>query len=294
MQAATVLLDYARLARPWQWTKNLLCLAGAVFTLVPLTPVTLEAALLVTTAFCMFSSATYVFNDIVDRRLDAEHPRKCLRPLPAGRIPVKRAAVFGLALLVAGTACAVASATPGIGLLIGGYLALNLAYSLWLKGIALVDVFCISIGFILRLVAGIIAVRDTPTAWIIVCTLFLTLFIGFTKRRSEIASGGSKEQRPVLSGYSIEFLESLIGASATMSILSYAIFTINSGRDPTLVVTILPVVFGIFHFRHRTHFSNATESPDLVLLKDKVIMACIACWIASFLYISHTKPHFFR
>ena len=285
---------YVQFARPWQWTKNLLCLAGALFTLQPLTTATFTSALLVTFAFCMLSSAIYVFNDLVDSRLDALHPKKRNRPLPSGLISVRSAVIFGLCLLVIGIILIVATDTPGIAMITSSYLILNIAYTLFLKNIPLVDVFCISIGFLMRLLGGVFAVQDAPTAWIVACTFFLTLFLGFTKRRSEIVNIGSGGQRPVLYGYNIDYLDSLINATATMSIVSYSIFTLNGGRDPTLVVTILPVVFGIFYYQRITHFSDMTDSPDIILLKDKVLIGIIACWVASFMSITHFAPHFFR
>lgn len=286
--------DIYALIRVRQWTKNLLCFGGLFISrTVHWDAASLLGAALAFAAFCLAASAVYVFNDLHDAPRDRIHPKKRNRPIASGRIAP--AVAWVLVLGLAGAALAV-GAVAGIHLLacIGLYLLINIAYTLWLKTLPIVDVFCISSGFLLRLLAGIYAIGDQPTSWVVLCTLFITLFVGFAKRRSELASHAeSDSQRPVLARYSLDYLDMLINASATMAVVMYALFTTSSGRDPSLALTVLPVVFAVFRYQHILMIGTGAEEPDRVLMSDPGIRCAIVVWLVSFYAISRLSPGLF-
>ena len=289
LRAADVLALY----RPRHWVKNLFCFAGVVFSTLPLTSQSLLAASLVFVAFCFAASAIYALNDIVDAERDREHPAKRERPVAGGRLTPTQAGVLA-ALAALGAAVACAFLPPKAVICLAAYLAVNAAYSAALKHVAILDVFCIASGFLLRLFAGVYALGDVPTAWITLCTFFLALFLGFTKRRSEFAAhAAGHRQRPALAQYSADFLNLLVVACATMAVVSYAVFTTSGGRDPTLAITVLPVVYAVFHYERLTLLAGS-EQPERLLLEDRVIWLCVALWVAGFAAISHYQPAILR
>jgi 4-hydroxybenzoate polyprenyltransferase len=283
------------LVRVRQWTKNLLCFVGVLIT--PHHNWTLEAfenAALVFIAFCFMSSAVYVLNDLRDVEHDRKHERKRHRPLASGAVGEIAALIIILALSAVALALAYAvSIRPFLCLVL--YAVINLLYSSGLKHTPIVDVFCIAMGFVLRLLCGVYAIGDSPSAWMLLCTLFITLFIGFGKRRSEIVSQRPGEvTRPVLSGYTADYLDSLTNATGVMAILSYAIFTVSGERDQTLVLTVLPVVYGVFHFSRVLQLQGGVEEPDRMLFKDRQMVTCGLIWLVSFILISRMSPGLFK
>jgi 4-hydroxybenzoate polyprenyltransferase len=285
--------DVVALYRPRHWVKNLFCFAGAVFSTLPVTSQSLLDAGLVFLAFCFAASAIYALNDIADADRDRQHAAKRDRPVASGRLAKSQA---GALAMLAATAAAIACAfaPPKAVLCLVLYVGVNAAYSASLKHVAIIDVFCIASGFLLRLFAGVYAIGDAPTAWITLCTFFLALFLGFAKRRSEFATHATgHRQRPALVQYSLDFLNLLVVASSTMAVVSYAVFTTTGGRDPTLAVTVLPVVYAVFHYERLTLLA-ASEQPERLLLKDRVLWLCITLWVGGFSAISHYQPAILR
>ena len=288
--------DGLRLMRPAQWTKNLLCLAGPLFSTIPVGLGQWQAAAASVVAFCLLSAAVYAVNDIADAQADRLSERKRHRPVASGRVSPAQA--WALAGACTAGACAVASFLPlPAQLSMAAYLVINALYSSVLKHLALVDVFCISLGFILRLLTGIYAIGDRPTAWIVLCTMALTMFVGFAKRRAElhaIVSSGGTAHRPALAAYSVPYLDFLVSASSTTTVVTYALFTTTAGRDPTLLLTVLPVVFAVFHYQRNLMLGSGSDAPEWLLLRDRVLWACAAVWLVAFLAISHWQPGFLR
>ncbi|CAG1021324.1 decaprenyl-phosphate phosphoribosyltransferase [Methylococcales bacterium] len=290
----TKIADLIKLCRPHQWTKNVFCLAGLVLSKVPVDIHAIVSVALVVGAFCLLSSAVYVLNDIVDVERDRAHPKKKNRPIASGRVSAKQAATLFVALLLVSLSFAATLPVSVIVCLLL-YLMLNVAYSLRLKHVAVLDVFCISLGFLLRLSAGVYVIGDIPTTWIMLCGFFLTLFIGFAKRRTELAvTADILEQRPVLDYYSVDYLDFLVSASSTMAIVSYAVFTTTGGRDPILTLTVLPVVYAVFHYKRTMMIGGGSEEPDRILLRDRAIWICVILWLAIFFAASHFQPEIFR
>ncbi|HWP65413.1 MAG TPA: UbiA prenyltransferase family protein [Candidatus Limnocylindria bacterium] len=275
-----------RLLRPQQWTKNLACMAGVVFGGRLGEPAAVLLDVAVTVTFVLAAAAVYVVNDLLDVASDRQHPVKCLRPLAAGEVSMPTAAALAAGLAVAASAAAVALGV-GAAACMAVYVALNVLYSLGLKHVAVLDVCCIAMGYVLRVLAGVVVLGDVPTGWILLCTFFLALFLAFTKRRAELtdpARSGS-EQRPVLDAYDRATLDSLVDSSATMAVMSYALFTATSGKNPSLIVTVPIVYYAVMHYRRLVLRSDLAQEPDRLLLQDRTLQACIVLWLAAFVAI---------
>jgi 4-hydroxybenzoate polyprenyltransferase len=276
-----------RQLRPKQWVKNLACLAGLVFSGRLFDGSAQLAAVLAFTAFCLASSCVYIINDFFDRENDRHNPRTASRPLATGELPVWVAAVALVTMLAASLGI---SATLGLAsfCVILIYATHGVLYSVFLKRMVIVDVMSIALGFVLRVMFGVYAVGVLPTPWIVLCMFFLALFLGFAKRQAELTvAEGSHVARPVLSKYRRDYLETLIGFSATTAVLTYALFTVTSHRNPTLVATVVPVIYCICRYLLQVMVAGRGESPDETLLYDPRILAGIAAWVVLYVAISY-------
>ena len=183
------------------------------------------------------------------------------------------------------------------------YLVNNVMYSVWLKHQPLLDVLCIALGFCLRLCSGVYALGDLPTSWILLCTFFLAVFLGFAKRRVELAGietnslsrgdRGENPQRPVLTKYSVQLIDSLLNSAAAMAVMSYALFTTTSGKSTSLVVTVPFVFYAVMHYKRMVILLNSGEEPDRVLLRDKPLQCIIVLWLTSYLALTYGNLHWF-
>ncbi len=260
--------------RPRQWSKNLLLFAGLVFA-AKLGDATrwfeASAAFL---AYCAGSSAAYLLNDVLDAENDRLHPLKRLRPVARGEISVRLA--LGLASGLAAVALGV-TAVLGLASLafLAAFLALQVAYSLALKHVVLVDVLAISVLFVIRSAAGAQAVDVRISPWLLLVTALLALFLALAKRRSELAQAGSV--RPVLAGYSLALVDQLIAATVGCTIAAYAIYTFTA-HTRALMATIPFVVFGLFRYLLLVHRDDLGEEPENVLLTDGPLVAAVALW----------------
>ena len=192
----------------------------------------------------------YLLNDVVDRRLDRLNPSKRDRPIASGLVPVTWA--LAAAALLATAACGLTlRLAPICSMTLAVYLVTNVAYSLRLKHTVLLDVLIIAFGFVLRVLHGVYAIEVKPTSWIVLCMFFLALFLGFAKRRGEMHLMGEEEpfRRPVLSKYRIGYLDLLLGMTATLAILCYALYTVTGHRgNASLVVTVPLVTYGVARY----------------------------------------------
>jgi len=277
--------DYIIVLRPQQWNKNLFCYAGLFFGIRGLE--NLNAWVLSTflfIVFCGLSSSLYVLNDIIDREKDRAHPKKQFRPIARGAVPVPNALGLGIVLfgLSIWGACYLGSVVFWAVLL---YALNNILYTFWLKHWAIVDCMSIAFGFIFRLLAGIYVIGQFPTAWILVCTFFLALFLVFAKRYSELCNTKKFDQRPVLDYYSMPFLRSLLNGTANMAIISYALFTIESDKSSLLIITIPIVFFAIAHYKRLVMVLEKGEEPEVILMKDWKMQVAIALWLVSYFVI---------
>lgn len=266
--------------RPKQWIKNLVVLGGLVFSGRLADPAAQLAAALAFAAFCLVSSAVYILNDLLDIQKDRLNPRTARRPLPAGDISIGTALLLMVACL-AGAGTISAGMPIACGVILGTYALQNVLYSIRLKREAIADVLSIALGFVMRLVFGILAVQARPTAWAILCMLFLALFLGFAKRRGELGDATPAEAslaRPVLGQYNAVFLELLLAMAAAMTVMCYAVFTVTGGHDPTLAVTIVPVLYCVLRYLMQVTVHGRGESPEDILLSDKRIWVGVAVW----------------
>lgn len=291
---ATVLKALVSELRPAQWVKNLTCLAGLIFSgrLFGLRHELHAAAGF--WAFCCASSAVYILNDFIDREKDRLNPRTAGRPLASGALPVGVAAAAFLALLLAAGATA-AALGPACLVVVLTYGTMNVLYSVRLKHIVIADVMCIALGFVLRVLFGVYAVGVLPTPWIALCMFFLALFLGFAKRKAELArlAHDSAHVRPVLAKYDLTYLNMLLMMSATMAILSYALFTVTSHRNPTLIVTVVPVVYCVNRYILQVILHGRGASPDKILMSDKRLWVGILGWLVAYVAITYGDIQFF-
>lgn len=286
---------YLRLLRPRQVTKNFLCFAGVIFgEWFDVRSVALATATFA--AFCGVASACYILNDILDRDRDRKHLRKRERPIASGAVSVSSAYVLAAILLSAGLIGGAFLGPQVLGCLLA-YTALSVTYSLWLKHAPLVDVCCIGLGFVLRLLAGIYAVGDIPTAWITLCTFFLSVFIGFAKRRAELATAAGEAEsgaRPALKRYSLPYLDSLMNGAAIMTVMTYALFTAAAPKKPALVVTVPLVYFAVMHYKWLVVVEQQGEEPEFLVLRDWRLLAAAAAWLVTYFVALHTDLLQFR
>ncbi len=278
--------------RPRQWVKNLACLAGVIFSGRLLVPEHLLQAGLAVASYSAASSAIYIFNDFCDREKDRRNPRTASRPLASGTLPLWLAGLAFATLLGFASASALALGT-GCVLTLASYAILNISYSLRLKQAVIADVMCIALGFVLRVLYGVYAVGVLPTAWIILCMFFLALFLGFGKRKAELAALGedSVNARPVLQKYSLAFLDLMLAISATLTIVCYALFTVVPSRNPTLILTIVPVVYCMTRYLLQIMVHTQGESPDGVLLTDWRMGVGILSWLGLCVAILYGNIH---
>ncbi len=270
---------YLRLARPKQWTKNGFVLAGVVFAHEALVAASVAKALLAFVAFCALSGAVYASNDVLDVEEDRKHPLKRRRPVASGEISPRSAMVFAVALAVGGLALGFV-VNPGVGLAGVVYLALQAVYTLVLKHTAILDVMSISAGFVIRALAGVAAVGSPISPWLLVCTALLTLFLGFSKRRHEIASlgDGAISHRKNLRDYSVPLLDEMMNIMISATIIAYVLYTFFEYDNYYMMASIPFVVYGVFRYMLLVH-RNGGGNPDTLLLRDRPLQVALLLWL---------------
>ncbi|HPF39966.1 MAG TPA: decaprenyl-phosphate phosphoribosyltransferase [Phycisphaerae bacterium] len=275
-----------RLLRPAQWIKNVFVLAALVFGVRPTSPNAVDAliaALEALAIFCMLSSSVYAFNDLMDYREDALHPTKKHRPVASGAISPTLAGIIAVALATIGSFGALRIGA-GFALTAVSYLLLNLFYSLAGKRMVLLDVIIIAIGFVLRALAGAQAINVPVSAWLVVCTFTLCLFLGFGKRRCELAvleaGGKASKHRATLASYTPEILSQFLAVSGAMAVITFLLYTLD-GSNPTprtLVFTTPLVLFSIFRYALVITRGQLTGPTD-VLIRDRPFLVTAVLWV---------------
>jgi 4-hydroxybenzoate polyprenyltransferase len=268
--------------RPRQWSKNLLVFAGIIFADKLGDPVRWAEALVCFVAYCAISSAAYLGNDVRDREDDRLHPVKRSRPIARGELSVRTALLLAGALAVTAPLLVLPLGLPSV-LLVLAFAALQAGYTLRLKHVALLDVLAIAALFVVRAAAGAEAVDVPISAWLLLCTALLALFLALAKRRGELVlvGAGRTPGRQVLDGYSLELVDQLIGIVASGTVIAYAVYTLTAGHSRALLATVPFVVFGIFRYLLLMHRYDIGEEPEQVLLKDVPILLAVAGWIVT-------------
>jgi len=270
--------------RPRQWTKNVLLFAGLLFTIDRQHSLAdYGRALGAFAAFCLLSGFTYIVNDIVDVESDRQHPQKKNRPIAAGRVPLPLARAIALvgALLTFGMATWFLGVPFGAVMFL--YLLVTLSYSFCLKNVVLVDVLAVASGFVVRAVAGSVAVGVAASEWLLLCTLLLALFLALSKRRGEIvAMGDAPPTRAILTEYSVPMLDQMINIVASACLITYSLYTFfsdSSHQRPYLMATIPFVLYGLFRYLYLAHKKGSGEAPETVLLEDMPLQINLLLWI---------------
>ncbi len=268
-----------RLLRPKQWVKNVFVGAGVVFGAQLHNLPALRSMALAVASFCLMGASVYVLNDSLDRESDRAHPTKRLRPLASGAVTPTQGWIA--AALCFASACALGwLADPRVLFIVLIYFAINVAYSVRLKHYAVLDVFCIATGFMLRILAGTWGIRIPPSGWLILTGMFLTLFLGFAKRRAEwVDAAGSHARRQVLQHYSQPLLDTFLSITATGSALSYGLYTLDPQtvalhHTNKLIYTLPFVLFALFRYLLLLHGRNKGENPSSDVFTDKQILLC--------------------
>lgn len=283
--------EILRLLRPRQWVKNGFVLAGVLFGNGLGDPDLLLKVALAFVAFSLMGSSVYVLNDYMDRDADRQHPVKRQRPIASGTVTVPQA-FASAALCLAGSVLAAWSADQRVLVIVLLYLAINVAYSLRLKHEGVIDVFCIASGFMLRILAGTWGIHIPPSGWLILTGMFVTLFLGFAKRRAEWsgAAAAAGSQRRVLETYSGSLLDSFLAITATGTVLSYGLYTLDPQtialhHTDKLIYTLPFVLFGLFRYLLILHSKNKGENPSIDVFTDHEIIACAATFCAVTLWL---------
>jgi len=290
-RALEPLAPLIELLRPQQWVKNIFVLVGLVFGHAWRDPALAGAALWAAFAFCLASGAAYAFNDARDAGHDRQHPDKRGRPVARGAVSAAQA--IGLAgLAAAASLAAAACAGSKVAAIVAVYLAMSAAYTLGLKRVPVFEVGVIAVGFMLRLLAGTLGIGIEPSNWLIACGFLLTLFLGLAKRRAEIArlAGDAGRHRAVLDDYSAGFLDKAIVLTAAGMVVAYAWYTLAEDTalihgTGKLVMTLPWVLLGTLRYLYRLRWRGGGGDPAEELLRDPLLAACVAGWLATVLWL---------
>lgn len=277
--------------RPRQWTKNVFVLAALVFDRQLDNPLAVSRTLAGLIIFCFISSAVYLINDVKDIEADRAHPRKKNRPIASGQIPVRVAVIAAVIITILSLAASI-SLSPLFAMVVVLYLIINLLYSFWLKHVPLIDVLLISAGFVLRVSAGVtLIVVERFSPWLFAVTTLFTLYMGFGKRRAELATL-SKDQaqshRRVLDGYTIPLLDQLITIVSSTTIMAYSLYTfsaVNLPENHTMMLTIPFVIYGIFRYLYLIQVKGAGGAPEDMVLSDRPLQITVGLYCLAVLLI---------
>ena len=285
---------FLRALRPHQWTKNLLVFAALLFSKHLFEAEPFLRASLAFLAFCGLAGAVYLWNDVADIERDRLHPRKKLRPLAAGELSIRAATLGAISLVVLALSLSF-WLDARLGLCAASYLGLNLAYSFGLKHVVILDVLAISLGFVLRALAGGYAIDVPVTEWLLVLALLLALFLALAKRRHEITSlsESATGHRAILAEYSPYLIDQMTSVVTASVVTAYAFYTLSPETvhkfgTAKLSWTLPLVLYGIFRYLYLVHQKDRGDSPTDMLLTDRPLLATVALWVALVIAIVYT------
>ncbi len=277
--------------RPQQWIKNLFLFAALIFSENLFNSYDIFLTVVGFFVFSFTASGIYLFNDITDLEKDKLHPTKSQRPLPSGKLSTSTASLVSMFLMAFGIVAAF-FLTIGFGIVLLLYSVINVLYSLKLKDIVILDVMTISAGFVLRVIGGAILINVPTSEWLIICTILLSLFLGFSKRRHEIMilENDANSHRSVLEHYSPYFLDQMIGIVTASTVMSYALYTISEETvkkfgTSHLIYTVPFVLYGIFRYLYLVHKKEEGGNPTKLAVTDRPLMVNVILWILVTSYI---------
>jgi 4-hydroxybenzoate polyprenyltransferase len=287
--------DLLQSLRPTQWTKNLFIFAPLVFALDFFKPDPWLKTGAAFAIFCFFSGALYLANDVLDLEEDKRHPKKSMRPLASGRMAKSEAVSAAVILAVLSLALAfVLNRNFFIVCLVYGIL--QLAYSLKLKHVVILDVFLIAAGFVIRVVAGGLVIDVPLSSWLLICTMLLALFLAMSKRRHELVllEGNAASHRPILKEYSAYLLDQMIGVVTASTVIAYCLYTVSGETvakfgTNNLIFTTPFVLYGIFRYLYLVHQKGKGGSPEELVIMDRPLLLDIVLWIAAVIIILYIK-----
>lgn len=288
------MVEYLRMFRPQQWGKNLFIFAGLIFSRSFIVPHQVSRSLAAFAVFCLLSSAVYIINDLIDINEDQHHPLKSRRPIAARRVSRSRAAVIAvITVIISIVAAAFLAGSFLWSVLI--YLLTMMIYSLGIKKIVILELLFVAAGYVIRAIAGALAIGVTISSWLLICTLLLALFLVIAKRRFEIMRLGPEavRHRHTLGSYSIEFLNQLITIVAAACIVAYCLYTlapetVAKFHTRNLILTVPYVLFGVFRYLFITFQGAATDTPEKTIIADPPMLVCLALWAGTCLLILTT------
>jgi len=282
----THIQDIIRALRPYQWIKNVLVFAGLFFSLSLFNGPLVMKAVMGFLSFVFASSSVYLFNDIIDIKEDRLHPVKKHRPIPAGRISRTEAILLSVTLFILAILIPVLMINYWFVGIIIAYLLVNISYSFYLKRFVILDVFMISIGFLLRAMAGIVAIEVKISPWIIICTFLLALFLALGKRRGEFVELNDKAEkhRKSLKGYSLAFIDNLLGIVCASTIVTYALYTIADDtverfQTQMLILTTPVVIYMVFRYLYMLQYKEMGEDPTKMIFNDRPLIIGGLIWV---------------
>lgn len=287
--------DFYKLIRPYQYSKNLFIFVPAFFSFQIDNFESLYTATIAFIAFSLIASSIYVVNDWFDRYEDSKHPEKCHRPIASGRVSGRLALLYIVLLSIAGSVLA-NIISLNVWLLIIFYFFMNIAYSLKLKHIAVIDISIIALGFVMRLFVGAEATQVGLSHWIIVMTFLLALFLSLAKRRDDVLIylKTEKKMRRVIDGYNLKFLDAAMIMTASIVVLAYILWSISPEvvvrlSSDSLYLTSAFVMLGVMRYMQITFVEEKSGNPSKILLKDRFIQWVLAGWLLSFTLILYVK-----
>ncbi len=284
--------------RPIQWVKNVFVVVPLIFSKNLFNVSLFSQSFLTFLSFCAAASSIYIVNDIADRELDAVHPVKKNRPIASGQVSTGTGlATSGILLIVSFLLLSVGRVPIGAWIAISFYIIVNLFYSFALKKVVLIDVFVIAVGFILRILAGGYAIDVKISSWLVMTTLFIAIFLGIAKRRSEFVQmegSTSEAARKVLADYDLSLIDQILSVSAASVIITYALYTVSERTvhafgTEALIFTTIFVVYGIFRYLLLIHKMGLGENPTGVILADKPMIINIAFYVVSLVAIIYKQ-----
>ena len=292
-----MILKYVLLSmRPEQWIKNFFVFTALLFSKNLLNPSKGIEAIIGFTIFCMITGCAYMINDLVDLEKDKLHPVKSRRPLASGKLK-KDTAVKIIVLVCLASLFFAFYINVFFGVVVLAYFLLNVGYSIYLTNIVIIDVLSIAAGFVLRVLGGAAIISVVASQWLILCTILLSLFLGFSKRRHELIllEGSATSHRKVLEHYSPYFLDQMIAVVTASTLICYALYTMSKDTveklgTSKLIYTIPFVLYGIFRYLYLVHQKEEGASPTEIMFADKPMIIDICLWVISsvvFIYIVH-------
>jgi 4-hydroxybenzoate polyprenyltransferase len=284
--------------RPKQWTKSVFIFAALIFDRKLTHGPSLLSTILAAVLFSLVSSKVYIINDLVDIEKDRQHPTKCERPLPSGRLSPKVALIAAILLP---TICLPLAfwLNWAMGLVLTAYLVLQLCYSFFLKHMVIVDVMTIAAGFVLRVIAGVVVIEvERFSPWLYVCMTLLALFLGFGKRRHELFTLGvnANNHRASLEHYNLELIDQMSVVVISAAIMAYSLYTFSApnlphrGNQPLMMLTIPFVLYGMFRYQYLIHVKREGGTPEEIVLKDIPLIADLGLYGITVLILMYAFP----